>query len=427
MICRSCHRKILKKVISIGKQPISSVFLSKKINNLKKYSLDLYECQNCKLVQFYKLAPLKDMYGTTYGYRTSLSKLMISHIKKKYEKILKMKIIKNKSNILDIGSNDGTFLNFFTKSKKNLNLIGIDPSAKKFMRYYKRSINLIVDFFSFFEVKKFLVQEKINNKKFSLISSLAMFYDINNPNKFCKDISNLLEPNGIWILEMSYFPLLLSNLTYDQICHEHVTYYTLNSFNRIAKKNGLKIVDISFNEINGGSIEIICSKINSKHRANNKKISSIMEEEKKINLQSYKRFNERINNVKKTIKLFLSKIPKNKVIGYGASTKGNIVLNHCGINNQQLKFICDANPEKYGKYTPGSNIKIISKKHMRKLKPDYLFVLIWSFRSEVIKQEEQYIKRGGKLIFHLPMFHIIDKNNYKNYLKEDFKSFAYQI
>ena len=136
MICKNCHKKRLKKIIPIGKQPISSVFLSKKIKNLKKYSLDLYECQNCKLIQFYKLAPLKDMYGTTYGYRTSLSKMMISHIKEKYKKILKMKIIRNGSNILDIGSNDGTFLNFLTNQEKKINLFGIDPSAKKFAKYF---------------------------------------------------------------------------------------------------------------------------------------------------------------------------------------------------------------------------------------------------------------------------------------------------
>ena len=146
MICRSCYQKELKKVISIGRQPVSSVFLAKKINNLKKYSLDLYECQNCKLVQFYNVAPLKDMYGTTYGYRTSLSKLMIEHIKEKYKKLMKTKVISNGSNNLDIGSNDGTFLNFFARNKK-VNLFGIDPSAKKFKKFYNKKINLIVDFF----------------------------------------------------------------------------------------------------------------------------------------------------------------------------------------------------------------------------------------------------------------------------------------
>jgi len=427
MFCKNCHQKRLEKVISIGRQPISSVFLSKKKFNLKKYSLDLYECQNCKLVQFYKLAPLKDMYGTTYGYRTSLSKLMISHIKEKYKKIKKMKILKKNSNVLDIGSNDGTFLNFFKSKKEKLNLIGIDPSAKKFAQFYKKGIKLIVNYFSIIEIKKNFAKEKRANKKFSLISSLAMFYDIENPNKFCREISDLLEPNGIWILEMSYFPLLLSNLTYDQICHEHVAYYTLTSFNNIIKKHGLKILDVSFNEINGGSIEIICSKTNSKHKPNKKKISNIITEETKIGKKAYAKFNERVSNTKKTINLFLDKFNKKKIIGYGASTKGNIVLNHCNINSKKLKLICDANPEKYGRYTPGSNIKIISKSKMRKLKPDYLLVLIWSFRSEVIKQEEKYIKDGGNLIFHLPRFHIVNKQNYKTYLKKDFKPLTYKI
>ena len=303
---------------------------------------------------------------------------------------------------MDIGSNDGTFLNFFD-NKKKINIIGIDPSAKKFSKYYKKNINLIINYFSLFEVKKFLKKKQIKNNNFTLISSLAMFYDINDPNKFCKDISNLLEPNGIWILEMSYFPLLLSNLTYDQICHEHVAYYTLTSFNKIIKKNGLKILDISFNEINGGSIEIICSKTNSRHKPKKEKIENILNEEKKINDAAYKRFNDRIENTKKIINLFLNEFKNKKIIGYGASTKGNIVLNHCKINSKHLKFICDANPEKYGKFTPGSNIKIISKETMRKMKPDYLFVLIWSFRSEVIKQEENYIKNGG-YILHLTSF-----------------------
>jgi hypothetical protein len=190
----------------------------------------------------------------------------------------------------------------------------------------------------------------------------------------------------------------------------------------------LKIIDITFNEINGGSIEIICSKKNSRFKVNKQKIKNVFNVENNINNKSYDQFNQRIYNVKKNIIFFLNKFAKTKkIIGYGASTKGNIVLNHCGISSKHMKFICDGNPEKHGKYTPGSNIKIISKEQMRKLNPDYLFVLIWSFRSEVIKQEEKYIKKGGKLIFHLPRFHIVNKDNYQFYLKKDFKSFAYTI
>lgn len=418
MNCRNCKKKIEKKIIDIGNQCISSVFPEKKIYNQKKYSLDLYQCNYCKLVQFKKTPPLNDMYGLTYGYRTSLSPLMINHIKDKYNYIIKKKFLKKNSAILDIGSNDGTFLNFF--SKKNYQLYGIDPSASKFEKYYKKNINLIVNYFT---------KENLNlsNLKFDLITSFAMFYDIENPNKFCSDICSLLNNNGIWMLELSYFPLLLKNLTYDQICHEHICYYTLNSFNNIIKKHNLKIIDFSFNEINGGSIEIICAKKKSIHLSKSEKISKQLLYEEKINSSSFKKFNDRISNTKKTLNFFLSKINKKNIIAYGASTKGNIVLNHCGINNKKIEYICDANPYKFNKFTPGSNLKIISKKEMRKKNPKYLLVLIWSFRKEVIKQEINYLKRGGKLIFHLPIFHIIDKKNYKDFLKSDFQSLSYDL
>ena len=421
MSCKNCKSTKLKKIINIGKQPISSHFYINKKNNLRNYSLDLYECQYCKLVQLKDIAKFKDMYGLNYGYRTSLSPLMISHMKEKVKKILIQNFLKKKDNVLDIGSNDGTFLNFLSKDS-NLKLYGIDPSARKFQKYYNPKINLIIDYFN-----KKKITGKINkNIKFSLITSFAMFYDIEDPNKFCREINYFLEKDGKWILELSYFPLLLENLTYDQICHEHITYYTLSTFKKIANKNNIKILDFNLNNINGGSIEIICAKANSKFTSKDSKINNQIDIEKKINKISFTKFNQRIGNVKKLLNVFLEN-NKNKVIGYGASTKGNIVLNHCQINSKKLKYICDANPFKYNRYTPGSNIKIISKKKMRKIKPKILLVLIWSFRKEVIQQELKFIKEGGKLLFHLPMFHIIDKNNYKNFINSDFETFSYKI
>ncbi len=418
MRCKNCKSKKLKKIIFLGKQPISSHFYSKKKINLRKYSLDLYKCLNCKLIQFKSLPKLDDMYGLNYGYRTSLSPLMINHMKKKYLKL--KKIVKSKSNILDIGCNDGTFLNFFSK-QKNIKLFGIDPSAAKFKKYHNKKNHLIIDYFS-----KKKINDKYNNITFDLITSFAMFYDIEDPNSFCRDIKNLISKNGRWVLELSYFPLLLENLTYDQICHEHVTYYTLTTFEKIAKKNKLKIIDYELNEINGGSIEIICAKIESKIKPKLNKINLLKKYEAQINFKSYEKFNMRVENVKENLNLFLQ-TNKGKVFGYGASTKGNIVLNHCKIDSKKLPYICDANPYKFGRYTPGTNIKIISKSNMRKKNPKFLLVLIWSFRKEVIKQEKSYLKNGGKLVFHLPMFHVIDKYNYKKYMNNNFESFSYNI
>ena len=414
MKCRNCKKKGFSLISKIGDQPISSIFLEKK-RYIKNYSLNLFECNYCKLIQLSKIPGLQDMYGSTYGYKTSISGLMVKHLKNKFNRIKKLKILQQNPNILDIGSNDGTFLNFFANDLKKKNLIGIDPSANAFTKSYNKKIKVIVNFFNKESIKNYF-----KNIKFSVITSFAMFYDVEDPNSFCKNIYKLLDKNGIWVLEFSYFPLLLKNLTYDQICHEHVMYYTLNTFNNIIKKNKLKIIDYSLNEINGGSIEILCSKKNSNIKAMKTKIDKILIEEKKISNKDYDKFNLRIQNSKKNLQLFLKNIKKKEIIGYGASTKGNVILNYCGISNKDIPFICDANPTKIGKFTPGSHIPIISKIKMRKINPKYLLVLIWSFRSEVIEQEKKFIKKGGKLLFPLPDFHIVDKDNYLEYLKKGF-------
>jgi hypothetical protein len=418
IICRNCKSQNFKKIFRIGKQVISSVFYDTIKKKLPKYSLDLLECNDCNLIQLGRVAPSMNMYGTTYGYRTSLSPFMVKHMNKKFRYIKELNIIKEKSSILDIGSNDGTFLNFFAKKFNNINIFGIDPSAKKFNKFYNKKINLLIDYFSRDAILKNIKNNKIK-KKFSVITSFAMFYDIEQPNKFCRDINLLLDSNGIWILELSYFPLLLSNLTYDQICHEHVTYYTIGTIKKILDNNSLKILDYNLNEINGGSIEIICAKKNAKYKAKKKKIEELFKKEELLNQDSYKEFQLKVNNVKDNVNLIFDILrDSNKIIfGYGASTKGNIFLNHCSLNSSHIRYICDANPEKIGKYTPGSNIKIISKEKMRELKPDYLLVLIWSFKSEVIQQEINYLKNGGQLIFFLPVFHVVNFTNYKMHLR----------
>lgn len=424
MKCKNCNNSKLTKVFRIGKQAISSVFFDKPKKKLKKYSLDLFKCPKCDLVQFSTLPPLEDMYGLSYGYNTSLSPLMVNHMKEKF-KFLKSNYKKLlKGQILDIGSNDGTFLNLL-ESLKGVKLYGMDPSSKKFLNNYKKNISVITDFFSRKKLLENILPKQVS-KKFNIITSFAMFYDIEDPNSFCKDIYNLLNPDGIWIVEFSYLPLLFKNLTYDQICHEHVTYYSLTTFNNILKNNNMKVIDLSFNEINGGSIEVICAKKYSKIEPK-PIVKKTFIEEANISKNIFTLFQNRVDNVKKTLLEFLKNIPSKDIMGYGASTKGNIVLNHLNLTKKDLPYICDANPYKFNRYTPESNIKIISKKEMRKRNPKYLLVLIWSFRSEVIKQEIEYIKRGGKLIFHLPIFHIIDKNNYKKYLNSKFDSMSYSI
>ena len=357
MICTNCKKKKLSKIVKIGKQPLSGFFYSQKKYNLKQYSLDLYKCSKCGLVQLDNKVKIEKMYGKHYGYKTSVSKLMMSHFEKKVKKLKKLNIIKPRDKVLDIGSNDGSFLNLIGKK---YNLWGIDPSAKKYEKNYK-GMTLIPNFFS----KKNIIKKNSNKKiKFKLISSFAIFYDVENPSSFCKDIESLLDDEGIWICEFSYLPLMLKNLTFDQICHEHLTYYDFTVFEKILNQNGLKVIDCNLNEINGGCIEVIISKNNSKRKINVKSITKLKNDEKKINNKSFKNFENRINKSRTDLKFFLDK--NYPIIGYGASTKGNIVLNYNKLGSNKIAYICDANPEKYGKFTPGSNIEIISKKKNEK-------------------------------------------------------------
>ena len=417
MNCKNCNKNSLKRIVKIGKQPLSGFFHKTKKTNLQKFSLDLFKCSECDLVQLSNLANTKKMYGVHYGYKTSVSKMMISHLREKVVRLKKNYFLKKQSNILDIGSNDASFLKLLGK---NFNLYGIDPSAKKFNKEYK-GMKLITDFFS----KKNIIKKiKNTNVKFDLISSFAIFYDVEDPNSFCKDIESLLDENGLWICEFSYLPLMLKNLTFDQICHEHIMYYTFTVFEKIISNNNLKVIDIQLNEINGGSIEVVVAKKTSARRSIIKKIEKIKLDEKKITKKSFQNFSKRIQKVRDDLNVFIKK--NYPIMGYGASTKGNIVLNYSKLNSKMIKFICDANSKKYGKYTPGTNIKIISKKKMRILNPKYLLVLIWSFRSEIIKQELNYLNKGGSLIFHLPRFHIINIKNYKKFLNKDFKKLSYK-
>ena len=403
--CRSCKSKKLDYLFSLGKQFYTGIFPRKKNLTVPSGKLELIKCKSCHLVQLSENFNLKKMYGTNYGYRTGLNLSMVNHIKKKIH-IIKNKIKLNKNDlIIDIGSNDGTLLKCFDHNK--FNLVGIDPTISKFSKYYPKQIKKIANFFS----KKNLTRV-IKKRKAKLITSIAMFYDLPNPTAFAKEIYSLLDDNGIWHLEQSYSGHMLSNLSYDTICHEHLEYYSIKSIKYIFDKANLKIIDINFNKINGGSFAITVAKKNSSILSNKKRILGLINKEKlkKINsTQTYKIFYKKILNEKLRLINLLKKLNKNKkiVIGYGASTKGNVILQFCNINSKLIKYVCEVNKDKNNCHTPGTKIKIINETLAKKIKPDYYFVLPWHFKKFIIKKEKKLIKNGTKFIFPLPKLQII--------------------
>ena len=398
--CRSCKSTHLIKVYSLGKQSLTGVFPPKKNTNITKGDLSMIICNRCKLLQLQHNFNPDEMYGSNYGYMSSLNKSMVSHLKMKALNLKKKYNLKIKNNILDIGSNDGTFLSYFNNKFK---LFGCDPTIKKFKNFYRKDIKQIPLFFS---------SKHFENTKFDLITSISMFYDLPDPLDFAQQIHSILHEKGIWHIELSYMPMMIKNTSYDTICHEHLEYYSLKSLKYLLDRANLKIVNLSFNQINGGSIELDIAKKKSTHKECTHLINWVLESEKlnKYNdIERQKAFFKECKNHKYLLKKLLLTLKKQnkKILGYGASTKGNVLLQYCGINSKILDNIAEVNKFKFNKFTPGTKIKIISEKKAKQKKPDYLLVLPWHFKDHIVKREQKFLKEGGKLIFPLPDIEII--------------------
>ncbi len=402
--CRSCGGKNLEFLFSLGRMSFTGKFANNYNKSIPGDKLSLVICKKCKLVQLDRNFNPKFLYSKDYGYRTGINKTMTNHVKDVVKEAISKVKPKNKDYILDIASNDGTLLNFYNKK---FYTVGIDPLVNKYKRYYKKIDKKISDFFSYRVLKKNKIYEK-----FKIVTALSMFYDLKNPDLFLRDLKKILHQDGIFFLEHADLLSIIKNCLFDTICHEHLEYYSTKVIINLMKRNYLRVFDIKQNNINGGSLRyLICHK-HAKYKENKKKISSILKEEKKINLENKKTFTnflKKINLVKSdTTKLILSILNKGKTIhGYGASTKGNVLLQYFNINNKLIPFIADRNSQKFNFFTPGTKIKIISEKLSRQIKPDYYLVLPWHFRKEILKRESKIRRQGTKFIFPLPKLEVL--------------------
>ena len=329
---------------------------------------------------------------------------MTMHVKNVVNEALKLvKPIKN-DYVLDIASNDATLLNFYNKKFKT---VGVDPLVEKHKKFYNKVNYKLSNFFSYNLLKK----NKLN-KKFKIITVLSMFYDLENPNAFIKDIFKILHKDGVFILEHADLLSIIKNCLFDTICHEHLEYYSSKIIIKLMKDNNLRVFDIKPNLTNGGSMRYFICHVNSKYKDNNKIILSILNDEKKYKLEhvrTYYKFFKKINLIKKKLNHLLVSInKKNHLIhGYGASTKGNVLLQYFKISNKLISHIADRNPQKENFYTPGTKIKIISENLSRKMKPKYYLVLPWHFKNEILKRENKIRKNGTKFIFPLPKLQVV--------------------
>ena len=404
--CRCCKSEKLIEFLDFGKMSLTTEF-PKNINTSKKIPMELIICSDCRLFQLRHNYELQKLYNENYGYKSGINKSMHNHLGDIAKQAEKKVRFNKKDIILDIASNDGTLLKKY-KNRKAIKF-GIDPTIKKFRNLYPKNY---LKFSGFFE--KNIYNKIANYKKSKIITSIAVFYDLQNPVKFIQDIKSILDTKGIWVLEQSYFPLLIKNNAYDSICHEHLSYFMHRQLNFLLKKEKLIIFDVSFNNMNGGSARFFISHKDSGFKINKKNISKIMKIENKIfnnfNI-TIKKFRKNIINSKKNLIYLIKKLyRKNKTIHiYGASTKGNVIIQFCKLNKEMIPYAAERNPEKFGRYTPGSLIPIISESRSRALKPDFFLVMPWHFKKEIVLREKIFLNKGGKLVFPLPKIQIIGK------------------
>ncbi len=408
--CRVCGNKNIVSLLSLGNQSLTGVFPKDKNEVVTSGPLELVKCKEskngstCGLVQLAHTYPKIEMYSKNYGYRSGLNKLMLNHLEGKAKQIKKALKLQTGDIIVDIGSNDGSFLKNFNK---NLTLVGIDPTG--FKEYYPNHISLLPYFFS-----ADLFKKNFGNKKVKVVTSIAMFYDLDSPIDFMKNIHDILDENGIWVTEQSYLPYMLKANSYDTICHEHLEYYCLKQVKWMADKVGFKIIDIKLNNINGGSFEVTMAKKESKLKENKKLVRKMLKEETRIGMSTnepIKALASRLIKSRKNLLDFLAKVKKNgkTIMGYGASTKGNVLLQFCNITPKLLPFIGEINKSKFGSFTPKTLIPIISEEKVKKMKPDYLLVLPWHFRNNIIEKEKEYLQSGGILVFPLPKLELVGR------------------
>ena len=398
--CRISKKRDLVSVGKFQKMYLTGTFPKKKTEKIPLLPFEVVYSKSSKLLQLKHNYNPKLLYGDNYGYLSRLNPVMIDHLRTK-SFFLKKKInLKKGDFILDIGANDGTFLNFF----QGANLYGMDPSIKKLKKYYKKNINKLPFVFE----KGF---KRIKKKKFKLITAIAMFYDLKDPVFFMRNVKKILEKDGVFHIEVAYLPEIIKTFSYDTFCQEHFEYYSLISLNYLCKKTNMRIVDFGFNKVNGGSIWLNISHSKSKFKDINFKIKKQISYEVKNKIDKYKTYRDyfkKVFNHGREMHSVINKIKKNNKIiyGLGASTKGNVLLQISKLDKNLLDGIFDINKEKFNKFTPHSKIKILDEKKIKNTKVDYILLLIWHFKGYIINKIRRFNKKI-KIIVPFPRIKII--------------------
>jgi hypothetical protein len=403
--CRVSKSSHLVSVLDLGVQALTGIFPKNPADEVTKGPLELVLCPDSGLLQLRHSYDPSEMYGENYGYRSGLNQSMVDHLTEKARYLERMVSLKPGDVVLDIGSNDATTLKAYRAA--GIHRIGIDPTGKKFEQYYPDDVTLVPDFFSAASY------HSIESKPARIVTSIAMFYDLETPIEFSRQIESILADDGIWHFEQSYMPSMLRMNSYDTICHEHLEYYSLGAIQKILEQAGLKIVDVIMNAVNGGSFAVTAVKSGYRGiRQNLSVINWLLDQEERMGLNTprpYREFEEHVFRHRDDLTRLIRALNADgkKILGYGASTKGNVVLQFCGLTDKDIPAIAEVNPEKFGCFTPGTHIPIISEEEAKAMMPDYFLVLPWHFKNGILRREKEFLTSGGRMIFPFPEIEIV--------------------
>lgn len=411
--CRVCGGAV-DPVLSLGEQCVSD-FLSPGEPDGMKAPLDLVICTKCRLLQLKHTVPPDAMYKN-YWYRSGTNQAMRSALADISNKAETLIHLKEGDAVLDIGCNDGTLLGSYHTA--DIYKIGFDPAEN--LAPFSRKIAKTV-LVGLFDADTFLAHPEVANLRPKIVTSIAMFYDLEEPRKFVSDIKQIMHPEGVWVVQMSYLPLMLKQNDFGNICHEHLEYYSLHSLEYLFNLHDFVVADVELNDVNGGSFRVyIRNKAAEPKNFGDEayrqqaavRLKSIREAEVALELgtaKPYLEFADRVQRIKNDVFEFVkSQVAQDKkVYVYGASTKGNTMLQYFGLDHSLIEAAADRNPDKWGKETVASRIPILSEAQARDAKPDYFLILPWHFLDEFTAREKDYLSSSGRFIVPLPEFGVV--------------------
>lgn len=411
--CRICGSPSLATVVDMGNQYVATQFVTETVPDwcTTRYPLRLVRCDEtgrCGLVQLSHTLNPSLLYAD-YGYRSGINKTMPANLAEIVTEAGAFVELGPNDTVVDIGCNDGTLLECYHDPAPDR--LGFDPAENVAEMARSKGLDVLTEPFSSgaFEAAR-------AGRRAKVVTSIAMFYDLPDPMRFAADVSSILAPDGVWVIELSYLPSMLRNHSYDTICHEHLEYYALGQIEWILERNGLKLHRVTFNDVNGGSFRLFVRHASHPATADESAIEEVRRSERELALDTdtpFAAFREVVEASRSSLFSLLSDIrSQGKVIYiYGASTKGNTILQYCGIDHTLVPKAADRNPEKWGRRTLGTDIEIISEDQARAEMPDYFLVLPWHFLDEFTARESAFLDRGGKFILPLPTPRVVGKED----------------